>query len=145
MLVPSIFENNFTDNFFDDMFRFPFDHMSNSDVSSMSTDVQEFDDRYQMELELPGYTKEDISAELRDGYLTVSAAHSDNKDEKDNNGKYIRKERYYGTCQRSFYVGHDITEEDIHAAFKDGVLQVTILKKEEQPKVEEHHTIAIDG
>ncbi len=145
MLVPSIFGKNFTDNFFDDMFRFPFDHMRDDDIASMSTDVQEFDDHYQMDLELPGYAKEDIQAELKDGYLTVSASHTDNKDEKDDNGKYIRRERYYGTCQRSFYVGNDITQEDIKASFKDGILQVAIPKKEEKPQVEEKHTISIEG
>ena len=78
----------------------------------MNTDVKEFDDRYELEFELPGFKKEDIQAELKDGYLIVNAKHQDNKDEKDKDGKYIRKERYYGSYQRSFYVGDGVTQDD---------------------------------
>ena len=134
MLVPSIFEDNFVDNFFDDMFRFPFSTVQKSKVQGMNVDVQEFDDRYEMDLELPGYTKEAIQADLKDGYLTISANHTENKDKKDSGGKYIRKERYYGQCQRSFFVGKEVTEEDIKANFKDGILRLTIPKKGEMPR-----------
>lgn len=145
MLVPSIFEDNFVDSFFDDMFSFPFDAMRKSKVPGMNVDVQEFDDRYLMDLELPGYEKDDIQADLKDGYLTISANHTENKDEKDNAGKYIRRERYYGQCQRSFFVGKDVTEEDIKANFKDGILKLTIPKKQPQPAVEEKKYITIEG
>lgn len=144
MLVPSIFGNNFMDDMFDDMFRFPTEKNFNK-MSGMSADVQEFDDRYQLDMELPGYAKEDIHADLKDGYLTITAEHTENKDEKDKNGTYIRRERYTGSCRRSFYVGKEVTEEDIHASFKDGVLQMSIPKKEEKPEVEQKRYIAIEG
>lgn len=145
MLVPSIFADNFVDNFFDDVFRFPFDTVQKSKVPGMNVDVQEFDDKYQMDIELPGYAKEDIQADIKDGYLTISANHEESKEEKDNEGKYIRKERYYGQCQRSFFVGKEITEDDIKASFKDGVLKLCIPKKESKPAVEEKKYIAIEG
>lgn len=145
MLVPSIFEDNFVDSFFDDVFRFPFDTMQKSKVPGMNVDVQEFDDRYQMDLELPGYAKEDIQADLKNGYLTISANHTENRDEKDDGGKYIRRERYYGQCQRSFFVGKELTEEDIKASFQDGILKLTIPKKDPKPAVEEKKYITIEG
>lgn len=145
MLVPSIFEDNFVDSFFDDMFRFPFNTVQKSQVPGMNVDVQEFDDKYLMDLELPGYAKEDIQADLKDGYLTISANHTESKDEKDSDGKYIRKERYYGQCRRSFFVGKEVTEEDITANYKDGILKLTIPKKEAKPAVEEKKYITIEG
>ncbi len=145
MLVPSIFEDNFVDNFFDDMFRFPFDTIQKSKVPGMNVDVQEFDDRYLMDLELPGYAKEDIQADLKNGYLTISANHTESNEEKQEGGKYIRRERYYGQCQRSFYVGKELTEDDIKASFRDGILQLTIPKKDTKPAVEEKKYITIEG
>ena len=145
MLVPIIFNDSFTDRFFDDMFRFPFDTVRKSQVPGMNVDVQEFEDRYLMDIELPGYAKEDIQADLKDGYLTISANHTENQDEKDEEGKYIRRERYYGQCQRSFFVGKELTEEDIKASFKDGILKLTVPKKEKNPAVEERKQIAIEG
>ena len=144
MLVPSIFDNNFTDDFFDDMFRFPYGKTTGR-VPGMNVDVQEFDDRYQLDVELPGYAKEDIHADLKNGYLTISAQHSENRDEKDEDGRYIRRERYQGSCQRSFYVGTVGTQEDIHASFKDGVLKMEIPKKEAKPAVENKRYIQIEG
>ena len=140
MLVPSIFEDNFVDDFFDGMFDWPAMRKS----SAMNVDVKEYDQGYEMELELPGYNKEDINADLKDGYLTITAKHEENKDEK-KDGKYIRKERSYGQCQRSFFVGYQITQDDIHASFKNGILTLQIPKKEENPKVEQKHYIAIEG
>ncbi|MDD2980099.1 MAG: Hsp20/alpha crystallin family protein [Hespellia sp.] len=150
MLVPSIFEDNFTDDLFNDFFRSPFGRrdfgLSNSSLTGgMSTDVQEFEDKYQLDLELPGYKKEDIQAELRDGYLTINAKHEENKDEKDEKGKFIRRERYSGQCQRSFYVGDAITQEDIKANFENGILKVEVPKKEAKPAVENKQYIAIEG
>lgn len=145
MLVPSIFENNFVDDIFDDVFSAPFGFSragAKAAVSSMNADVQEFEDRYQLDLELPGYQKEDIQAELKDGYLTINAEHTDTKEEKED-GKYIRRERFSGKCQRSFYVGDDITHEDIQAKFENGILEVIIPKKEAKPAVEEHKYISI--
>lgn len=145
MLVPSIFEHNFVDDIFDDVFAVPFSYTkanAKPAVSSMNVDVQEFDDRYQLDLELPGYQKEDIQAELKDGYLTINAEHTDTNEEKEE-GKYIRRERFYGKCQRSFYVGEEIKQEDIQAKFENGILEVIVPKKEAKPAVEEHKYISI--
>ena len=144
MLVPSIFDNNFMDDFFDDMFRFPYGKTTGR-VPGMNVDVQEFDDKYQLDVELPGYAKEDIHADLKNGYLTISAQHSENRDEKDEDGRYIRRERYQGSCQRSFYVGTEVTQEDIHASFKDGVLKMEIPRKGAKPAVENKRYIQIEG
>ena len=149
MLMPSVFRDNFVDNFFDDMFQFPFgfgsDFERSAKLPGMNVDVQEFDDKYQMDLELPGYNKEDIKADLKDGYLTISANHTDESGDKDSDGKYIRRERYYGQCERSFYVGEHIMQEDIHASFKNGVLQIEVPKKEAKTEVEQKKYIAIEG
>lgn len=147
MLVPSIFNNNFVDSFFndsfdrmfDDMFRTPF----GSGVAAMSTDVQDMGDSYEMEMELPGYAKEDLKADLKNGYLTITAQHSSDNDEKDENGKFVRRERYTGHCQRSFYVGEGVKQEDIKASFENGVLKLVIPKKD-APAVEEQKYIAIE-
>lgn len=148
MLRPSIYRNNnlgFIDNMFDDLFEDPFFSRSNQFMTSMNTDIQEGEQEYTIETELPGFQKEDVQATLNNGYLTISADHEENSDKKDKKNKYIRKERYSGHFQRSFYVGDNMTEEDIKAKYKDGILTVTIPKKEEQPKVEEKKTIAIEG
>lgn len=148
MLVPSIFNSNLSNDFFNDSFdsmfrdafRSPFERMGN--VSCMSTDIQDLGDKYQMEIELPGYEKKDLKADLKDGYLTVTAERSSNTEEKDENGKFVRRERYMGSCQRSFYVGKNITQEDIHASFENGILKLMVPKKE-TPAVEEKKYISI--
>ncbi len=98
-----------------------------------------------MDIDLPGYDKDDVSAEVKDGYLTISANKTEDKDEKDDDGKYLRRERYVGSMSRSFYVGDDMTEKDIKAAFKNGTLSVCVPKKEEKKQVPEKHLIAIEG
>jgi len=142
MLMPSIFNNNFVDNFFDDMFRWPANYRK-ADSTVMRTDVKDLGDKYELSMELPGYQKEDIKAELKDGIMTITAEKKQNNDEKDTDGNYIRRERYYGSCQRSFQVGEALTEEDIHAEFKDGILSITLPKEKEKPAVEEKKYIAI--
>ena len=142
MLMPSIFNNNFVDNFFDDMFRWP-TSMRKADSSVMRTDVRDLGDSYELSMELAGYSKDDIKAELKDGIMTITATKNENNDEKDTEGNYIRRERYYGTCQRSFQVGDALNEEDIHAEFKDGILKITLPKEKEKPAVEEKKYIAI--
>ena len=128
----------FDEMFSDPFFTTPFETAGRS--SLMKTDIQEKDGSYVIDMELPGYTKEDIQAELKDGYLTISANHTENKDEKDNKGKYLRRERFQGTCKRTFYVGEDIRQEDIKAAFQNGVLRLAVPKEapqvldKEQPK-----------
>ena len=114
-------------------------------IPAMKADVQDLDNAYQIDLDLPGFRKEDLHAELKDGYLTIKATHENNSDEKDSQGRYIRRERYTGHYQRSFYVGEDITQEDVHAAFENGVLKLTVPKKEPQPKIQESKTILIEG
>ena len=126
---------------FDDMFNDPFFTRSYDRTSTqmMKTDIHEKDGNYLVEMELPGYAKEDIKADLKDGYLTITAHKNETKEEKDAHGKCIHKERYTGTCNRSFYVGEDISQEDIKASFKDGVLKLQIPKEvekeEAQPKL----------
>ncbi len=110
----------------------------------MKTDVHEHEDHYEVDIDLPGFKKEEITLELDNGYLTVSAAKGLDKDEKDNKGKLIRQERYCGSMQRSFYVGENLTEEDIKASFKHGVLSLNVPKKE-QVKVPEKKLIMIEG
>ena len=100
------------DNMFDDMFRDPFFTNSNN-TKLMKTDIQEKDNNYILDMDLPGYEKEDIKAQLKDGYLTITAQKNTSNDDKDEKGNYIRRERYCGKCSRSFYVGDGIKEEDI--------------------------------
>lgn len=144
MLVPSIFNDNFVDSLFDDMFSFPFAGTRRQSNAWMSTDVQDLGNDYQLDIELPGYDKKDIHAELKNGYLTISASKETSNDEKDNDGKYVRRERYSGSCQRSFYVGGNLTETDIHASFENGVLKLVFPKEEQRQPVEEKKYIAIE-
>ncbi len=146
MLMPSVFGENLFDDFFDDFYR-PSRKNSGytSPVNVMRTDVKEKDDSYELDIDMPGYKKEDVKAELKNGYLTISATTKSDKDEKDNDGKYIRRERYYGSCSRSFYVGEDVKQEDIKAKFEDGTLKITVPKKEEKPKAPETQYISIEG
>ena len=132
---------------FDEMFKDPFFTRSynNSSTQIMKTDIHDKDGNYVIEMELPGYAKEDIKADLKDGYLTISASKSETKEEKDAKGNCLRKERYTGSCNRSFYVGEDLTQEDIKARFEDGVLKVFVPKKQPEPKVEQKKFITIEG
>ena len=149
MLMPSIFN----DNVFDDFFEFPFyDDKAEKKLyghhaaNLMKTDIQEHEDGYTLEMDLPGFKKEEIQIELNNGYMTISAAKGLDEDEKDKkSGKYIRRERYTGSCQRSFYVGEDVTEEDIKAEFKHGILKLFIPKKEAKPAVEQKKYVSIEG
>ena len=149
MLMPSIFNTNL----FDDFFEFPFyDDKAEKKLyghhaaNLMKTDIQEHDDGYTLEMDLPGFKKDEIKVELNNGYMTISAAKGLDEDEKDKkSGKYIRRERYTGSCQRSFYVGEDVTEEDIKAEFKHGILKLFIPKKEAKPAVEQKKYVSIEG
>ena len=146
MLMPSIFgENLFNDDWMD--FGFPEvdkalygKHANNV----MKTDVKETDTGYEVDIDLPGFKKDEINAQLDNGYLTISAAKGLDKDEKDKKGKYIRKERYAGAMSRSFYVGEGITQEDIKAKYADGILRLSVPKKEAKA-VENKKYIAIEG
>ena len=147
MLMPSIFGENLFDDFFGDFVR-PVRNTvrySTPAASAMKTDVKENKTSYELDIDLPGYKKEDIQAELKDGYLTISAATKNEKDEKDDSGRYIRRERFYGSCSRSFYVGDAVSQEEIKAKFEDGILKVSVPKKDAVPEAEEKKYIAIEG
>lgn len=145
MLMPSLFGESLLDDFFDmSAFpRFPGNHGTAGNI--MHTDVRETTNGYEIAMDLPGFRKEDVQAELKDGYLTINASTNTSKDTKDDDGKYIRRERYRGSCSRSFYVGDHITQEDIKAKFENGVLAIGVPKKEAKPVVEEKKYIAIEG
>ena len=134
MLVPSIF-----DDFFDDWMSFPtFRDLENVDkklygknaAHVMKTDVRDHDDHYEIDIDLPGFKKDEISLELNNGYLVVSAAKGLDEDRTDKGGKVIRQERYAGAMQRSYYVGEQITEEDVQAKFENGVLRLSMPKRD---------------
>jgi HSP20 family protein len=132
---------------FDDMFNDPFftrTYEPKTTTQIMRSDIQENENGYLLDIELPGYNKEDVQAELKDGYLTITANHEENKDEKDKNGKFIRKERYTGTCKRSFYVGEQVRQEDIKAAFQNGILRLAIPKQLPQVEKEQPKLITIE-
>ena len=147
-MLPSIFSENLFDDFFSDPFammvpqgRDPLygKHAKNL----MKTDVRETDDSYELDVDLPGFKKDEVSVELKDGYLTIQAAKGLDKDETDKKGRYIRQERYAGACSRSFYVGGEVEPADVSARFEDGILRLSIPKVEHKalPKTT---TIAIE-
>lgn len=141
-MLPRLFGEDLFDDFFNDDFMMRPFRSTTQYQPVMKTDVRELDNAYELDMELPGFKKEDIRIDLKNGYLTVSASRNVDNSEKDDNGKYIRQERYVGTTNRSFYVG-DIKPDDIGAKYEDGVLRLTVPK--EQPKaVPSGTTIAIE-
>ena len=148
-MLPIIFGENLFDEMFDDAFEMmPFLTRRNPlygkhGKNLMKTDVRETDDSYELDVDLPGFKKDEINAQVKDGYLIISASKGLDKDEKDKKGRYIRRERYMGQCSRSFYVGEDVKEGDIKAKFEDGILKITVPKKEVK-KLPESHNIAIE-
>lgn len=154
MLLPSIFGENLFDDFFDDV---PFfDNRAENQIEKklygrhahnvMKTDIKETNDGYELIVDLPGFKKDEVKVSLEDGYLTIEAAKGLDEDEQEEkSGKYIRKERYAGACQRSFYVGENLTKEDIKGEFKHGILTLNVPKKEAKPAVETNKYIAIEG
>ena len=141
MLMPSIFGENLFDSFFNDFAR-----VEKTEVPKiMKTDIKENDMGFELDIELPGCSKEDVSAELKDGYLTIAGKTSTSTDEKDDSGKFIRRERYQGSCSRSFFVGEELEQEDIKARFENGILKVFVPKKEPKPAVETRKMIQIEG
>ena len=152
MLMPSIFGQSLFDDFMSD---FPFDNRDMEKMERklyghhaknvMKTDIKEVENGYEFEIDLPGFTKDEVTAELKDGYLTITASKGVDKDEQEKDtGKYIREERYAGACERSFYVGEDVTEEDIKAQFQHGILKLFVPKKEAKPAVEQKKYISIE-
>ena len=153
MLMPSIFG----ENLFDDFWEFPFFDNSKEQKNiekklyghhsknMMKTDIKETEKGYTIEMDLPGFKKDEVKVALENGYLTIAAAKGLDKDEKDKEGKYIRRERYAGNMSRSFYVGKDITEKDIHGKYENGILMLDIPKKAPEKKVEEKKFVTIEG
>ena len=146
-MFPVLFGENLFDELFDDAFR-PMWDMDRALYGKharavMKTDVRETDSGYELDIDLPGFKKDEVKLDLKDGYLTISAAKGLDRDEKDKQGRYIRQERYAGQCSRSFYVGDSIQPADVHAKFEDGILKLT-LPKAAQEKLPEHNTIAIE-
>ena len=146
-MLPSIFR----DNLFDDMFDFDFDkefdrmmrplygkHAQNM----MKTDVRETGNSYELDIDLPGFKKDEITVQLDNGYLSISASKGLDKDEEKKDGKYIRRERYAGSMNRTFYVGSQLTQQDIQAKFEDGILKISVPKKDVQ-QIEQNKYIAI--
>ncbi len=147
MMMPSIFGENLFDDFMDD-FEFPNvdkvlygKHASNL----MKTDVKETDSGYEVDIDLPGFKKDEIQMQLENGYLTVSASKGLNKDEKNEDGRYVRRERYAGSVSRSFYVGENVTEKDIHPKYENGILSFKMPKDDKKAVEEKKHYIAIEG
>ncbi len=146
MFMPTVFGSNFMDDVFDDFFGSSFVPTTHSGVTaSMKADITETDKGYRIDMDLPGYAKDDVQAELKDGYMTITAEHNTQNEEKNTEGKVIRRERYQGICRRSFYVGDEVTEQDIKAKFKDGVLTLEVPKKEKKPEVETKKYISTEG
>ena len=156
MLMPSIFGESLFDDWFDDFDR-QMQHMDRrlygrNAKREMKTDVREKEDGYEIDMDLPGFKKDQVELTLENGYLTVTANKGFDKDEKDKQGRMIRhkqgrmirQERYVGSMQRSFYVGDNMTEEDVKAHFEDGVLHLNLPKKDAK-KVPEKKTICIEG
>ena len=148
-MMPSIFGENLFDEFFDDDFpMIPMRSIRNplygkNAKNLMKTDVRETDNTYELDIDLPGFKKDEVQLDLKDGYLTISAAKGLDKDQEDKKGKYIRQERYAGACSRSFFVGDEIEPRDVSAKFEDGILRVYLPKrvKKELPR---NSTIAIE-
>lgn len=142
-------QNMFRDNldtivesFIEDMFSAPADTFKKMTSPTMRTDIVEAEDHYDLTIDLPGYEKENLKVELKEGTLTVTANETKAKEEQDQAGKYIRRERYTGSCKRSFYVGEQVKQESIRASFEKGVLKLTIQK--EEPQAEKDFSINID-
>ncbi len=136
MYYPNVFKGTWMDGLMNEMFGYPCNLEKEKAVpetfGKMTADVKEFEDRYELDLELPGYKKEEVKVELEDGYLKISAEHTEEKEEKAEVGKYLRKERHTGKLQRNFYVGNAVKGEGIKAKFEDGVLALTVLKQKEE-------------
>ena len=158
MLRPSILGESLFDDFFDDFFAFPaFDDREiqkaqkklygHHGVGMMKTDVREHDNHYEVDIDLPGFKKEDLSLELKNGCLMITAAKGLDQNEQDqNNGKFIRRERYAGAMSRSFYVGDELKQEDVRASYENGVLKICVPKLEKKaPAIEADTHISIEG
>ena len=131
-MLPSIFGENLFDDFFSDPFEMMVPARSalygKHGKNLMKTDVRETEETYELDIDLPGFKKDEVSVDLKDGYLTIGASKGLDKDQSDENGKYIRRERYAGVCSRSFYVGENVRPEEIGAKYEDGILRLSVPK-----------------
>lgn len=149
MMTPSILGENLFDELMEYPFGRTFEHAFHNPVfgkrekNLMKTDVREKDGYYELDMDLPGYKKEEVNAKLEDGYLTISASRGVDKSEQDKDGRFIRQERYTGSCQRSFYVGEGVKQSDIKASFENGILHLAVPKVEKK-EAEENKYISID-
>ena len=139
-MLPSIFGENMFDDFFSDPFGMMVPQTQDALYGKhaknlMKTDIRETEDSYELDVDLPGFKKDEVSIDLKDGYLTISAAKGLDKDEEDKKGKYIRQERYAGACSRSFYVGKGVEPEEIGAKFENGILEISVPKETKKPEV----------
>ena len=139
MMIPARRNGNGLD-IFDEVFADPF--FGEKENKIMKTDLKEKDGKYMLEIDVPGYDKEDIKIELNEGYLTVSAEKNEEKEDKDKHAKYLKRERFTGMCSRSYYVGESLKKEGIKASFKNGILSIEF-PKEVEKKVEEKKYIPI--
>ena len=150
MMMPSILGENLFDDFMND-FRLPAFPDVDKELygkhakNLMKTDVEETEKGYEVDMDLPGFKKDEIQMELNDGVLTISAAKGLDKDEEDKKGNYIRKERYAGSMSRSFYVGEHVDVEDIHPKYENGILSFVVPKKEQKAVEEKNKFISIEG
>lgn len=144
---------NFNENWFDDFFNVPFENffgpertslLANGGKNLMKVDVKEENNNYEVEMDLPGFKKEDVKVELDNGYLTISATRGESKEDTDNASNYLRRERYTGACARSLYVGNDVEQENIKAKFENGILSLTIPKIDEKKAIPQNKYIAIE-
>ena len=153
MLMPSIFGENLFDDFFTPFYYDDKDEKKaekklygHRAQNLLRTDIKETKEGYELVVDVPGFKKDEVKVALKDGYLTVSAAKGLDEEEDDKKtGRYIRRERYAGACERSFYVGEDVKQEDIKAKFENGILSLSVPKPVEQKKVETSKRIAIEG
>ena len=140
MLLPNIFG----ENLFDDWMNFSFPDIDKALYGKQAQHVMKTADGYEFDIDLPGYKKDEVNVQFNNGYLAIQAAKGEEKEQKDPDGQYIRRERYSGSMSRSFFVGKDIKKEEIHAKFEDGILKLSVPKKDKK-EIEESQYIAIEG
>lgn len=146
-MTPSILSDNVFDHFFDDDFFWPTAKMAShqNSVANLRADIKDLEGAYELTMDLPGFSKDDVNVDLKQGYLVISAKREQNNDQKDDEGHYIRRERYSGSFQRSFYVGDHLDASDIKASFKEGVLTLNVPKEETKQVEEKPSQVLIEG
>ena len=133
-MLPGIFGERLFDEFFNSTLPNTRHQERKLARNLMNTDVRELESTYELDVDLPGFSKEDVTIELNDGYLTITAAHEEKEEEKARKGEYLRRERWSGTCTRTFYVGDGIEPEDVHAKFENGILNIAFPKAPRERK-----------